>query len=90
MGGEGKSPSLPLTKGGGFSRGLSVSLKVYDITGREVATLVNEGLQPGTYEVEWNATNFASGVYFYKLNVTAGAGSSTGDFSETKKMILLK
>ena len=55
---------------------------VYDVLGREVATLINEKLQPGTYEVEFNGSNYPSGVYFYKL--------SSGDYSETKKLILLK
>jgi len=64
-----------------------VTLTIYDVLGREVATLVNEKLQPGTYEVEWpapsgNASDFPSGVYFYKLE--------TGDFSQTKKMVLMK
>ncbi len=61
-------------------------LSVYDILGREVSTLVNEELKPGTYEVDWNAEGGAadcpSGVYFYKL--------TSGKFSETKKMILMK
>jgi hypothetical protein len=57
-------------------------LSVYDILGREVATLVNEKLNPGTYEVEWNASNYPSGVYFYKLE--------TGNFTETKRMMLIK
>jgi hypothetical protein len=59
-----------------------VKLKIYDLLGREVTTLVNEQLQPGAYEVEWDATNYPSGVYFYKLTV--------GDFSESKKMILVQ
>ncbi|MBK6914492.1 MAG: hypothetical protein IPH11_12905 [Ignavibacteriales bacterium] len=49
-----------------------VSLKVYDILGNEVATLVNEPQQPGTYEVEFNAgqaINLSSGVYYYQLRV---------------------
>jgi hypothetical protein len=57
-------------------------LKVYDALGREVATLVNETLQPGTYEVDWNASAFPGGVYFYKLQAE--------DFTDTKKLILLK
>jgi hypothetical protein len=61
-----------------------VTLKVYDILGKEVAVLVNEALQGGTYQINWNAGNFSSGIYFYKL-----AGSD-GSFSETKKMILSK
>lgn len=57
-------------------------LYVFDILGREVATLVNQQLAPGTYQTEWNASNHPSGLYFYKL--------TSGDYSETKKMILLK
>ena len=63
-------------------------LKVYDILGNEVATLVNEEKPAGTYEVEFstgsfgNASNLSSGVYFYKI--------SAGSFNETKKMILLR
>ncbi len=63
-----------------------VILKVYDILSNEVAILVNEEKQPGTYEVEFDATsgirNLVSGVYFYQLKA--------GDFVETKKMVLLK
>ncbi|RPI17458.1 MAG: T9SS C-terminal target domain-containing protein [Ignavibacteriae bacterium] len=59
-----------------------VKLIVYDMMGREVTTLVNEKLNPGTYEVDWNAINYPSGVYFYKLQ--------TESFSETKKMVLVK
>jgi hypothetical protein len=59
-----------------------ISLKVYDVTGREIQTLVNETLQPGTYEVTFDGSNFASGVYFYKL--------TAGNFSEVKKMMLNK
>jgi acetyl esterase/lipase len=58
------------------------TLKVYDILGREVATLVNENQKAGEYKVEFNANNFPSGIYFYKLQA--------GSFVETKKMILLK
>jgi type IX secretion system substrate protein len=58
------------------------NLCIYDILGREVATLVSEHLKAGIYEVEWNAGNYPSGVYYYKL--------TAGEFSETKKMILIK
>jgi hypothetical protein len=63
-------------------QGVSTKLIVYDLLGREVTTLVNDQLKPGTYEVEWDASNYPSGIYFYKL--------STETFSETKKMALLK
>ncbi|MEK9137134.1 MAG: FG-GAP-like repeat-containing protein, partial [Bacteroidota bacterium] len=48
-----------------------VTLKVYDLLGREVATLVNENLKPGTYHVEWNASAFASGIYLCQLRAGA-------------------
>ncbi|MEN8193370.1 MAG: T9SS type A sorting domain-containing protein, partial [Bacteroidota bacterium] len=60
----------------------NVTLKIYDILGREVATLVNEQQKPGYYEVTWNAYNQTSGVYFYKMKA--------GNFIETKKMILIR
>ena len=64
-----------------------VTLKIYDILGKEIATLVNEKLNPGTYEVTFDArlsgsASLNSGVYFYKL--------TAGDFSETKKMLMIK
>jgi photosystem II stability/assembly factor-like uncharacterized protein len=57
-------------------------LKVYNVLGKEVATLVNEELPAGEYEIEFNASTLASGIYFYEL--------SAGKFSETKKMVLLR
>jgi len=62
--------------------GSRVQLKVYDVLGKEVATLVNEEKPAGNYEVEFNATNFTSGVYFYQLK--------SGSFIQTNKMILLR
>jgi photosystem II stability/assembly factor-like uncharacterized protein len=59
-----------------------VTLKVYDVLGREISELVNEELLPGIYSVEWNAEHFTSGTYFYKL--------TAGEFIQTKKMILLR
>ena len=60
----------------------SVQLKIYDLMGKEVTTLVNEKKKSGNYEVEFNASSLPSGVYFYKL--------SAGNFTETKKLVLLK
>ena len=64
----------------------NVSLKVYDVLGNEVATLVNEEKQPGSYEVEFQSTvgnqQLASGIYFYQLRA--------GEFVQTKKMVLLR
>ena len=59
-----------------------VSLKVFDITGKEVAVLVNESLNPGSYEVRFDAANLPSGTYFYRLQ--------TDGIFETKKMLLIK
>lgn len=59
-----------------------VVIQVYDVFGRVVSTLVKEKQQAGEHETEWNAGSFATGVYFYKLQ--------TRDFSETKRMILMK
>ena len=59
-----------------------VTIKVYDLLGREVTTLVNENKPVGNYNVEFNAGKLVSGVYFYRMNA--------GDFVQTKKLILLK
>ncbi len=60
----------------------STKLKVYDVLGHEIATLVDKQLRPGKYEVNWNASGYASGMYFYVLK--------TDNFTETKKMTLIK
>ena len=83
-------PLSPFTKGGsGDSRGGFVTLKVYDILGNEIETLVNEEKPTGSYELNWNATNLPSGVYFYQLMATPYGGQA-GDFVQTRKMILIK
>ncbi|MEP7146079.1 MAG: T9SS type A sorting domain-containing protein [bacterium] len=58
------------------------SLKVFDVLGNEVATLVNEKQNAGSYSVEWDASNFSSGIYFYKIE--------SNGFVQTNKMTLLK
>lgn len=63
-------------------KGIMVRLKIYDVSGREVETLLNNYIQPGRYEVAWNASGYASGVYFVTL--------STVNFNSTRKLILLK
>lgn len=60
----------------------NVTLKIYDLLGREVNTLVNEVKQPGSYQVQFDASELSSGIYFYAL--------SAGDFYQTKKLVLLK
>ena len=67
---------------GGTKRSQLVMLKVYDVLGNEISTLVNEEKTVGTYEVEFYATSLLSGIYFYKLQV--------GSLAKTKKMVLLK
>jgi hypothetical protein len=67
-----------------------VTLKIYDVLGREVATLVNEIKQPGYYSLQWNGSNIGSGLYFYRLEARQTAGGQAGTFTETKKLILMK
>ncbi|OGU65080.1 MAG: hypothetical protein A2W30_05195 [Ignavibacteria bacterium RBG_16_36_9] len=59
-----------------------VTIKVYDILGREVATLVNEEKPAGTYQVSFDASSLSSGIYFYRLK--------SGEFEQTKKFVLMK
>jgi len=74
------APPLNLPLSGGGAEG--VKLVIYDITGREIVTLVNEQLTPGTYEVDFNASNYASGVYFYRI--------VTESYVMEMKMVVLK
>jgi hypothetical protein len=64
------------------AQGSNTILKIFDLLGREVATLVNQKQKPGEYRVTFNAGNLASGIYFYRL--------TSGNFVQTKKMMLLK
>ena len=59
-----------------------VRIVIFDILGKEVETIVNEKKEAGRYEIQWDASKYASGTYFYRIEA--------GDFAETKKMILLK
>ena len=59
-----------------------VSLRIFNTLGEEIASLVNERKEAGYHQATWNASNVPSGIYLYRLQ--------TGDFSETKKMILSK
>jgi Secretion system C-terminal sorting domain len=74
--------AIPLSRGVSDGRSALAKLIIYDFLGRQVATLVNGKLAPGTYEVEWDGTNYPSGVYFYKF--------VTSEFTETRKMVLVK
>ncbi|MBZ0180533.1 MAG: T9SS type A sorting domain-containing protein [Melioribacteraceae bacterium] len=62
---------------------LNTKLVVFDILGREVATLVNENLKPGNYEVKFNASGLPSGTYFYRIELNE-------KFRSVKKMLFLK
>jgi len=76
------SPYSSPYQGEGTRERFFVSLKVYDVLGNEVATLVNEELSSGNYEVSFSTPALASGIYFYTLKAD--------DFLQTKKMIILK
>ncbi len=77
------NPFNPMTKlkfqmpKSGFTK-----LAIYDVTGKEISILVNKNLKPGIYEIDWNAENIPSGVYFYSL--------ISNEFTQTKKMVVLK
>lgn len=74
----------------GISKSGFVSLKIYDVLGKEAATLVNENLQPGTYKYNFDASNLSSGVYFYRLVVSSSNPIKANEFIQTKSMMLLK
>ena len=76
--GEGESFDIPIYR----DRNPYISIIIFNILGKEIATLVNEYKQPGTYQVSFNAEGITSGIYFYKL--------TSGDFSQVRKMIFLK
>ena len=59
-----------------------VTLKIYDVLGKEIRTLLNEIKQPGIYKVEFDGSSLSSGIYFYTIN--------TQGFTDTKRMVLLK
>lgn len=59
-----------------------VNLRIFDMLGREVATVVNKEMEPGGYTVQWDASNQRSGIYFYRL--------TAGKFSDTKKMLVIR
>ena len=59
-----------------------VTLKIYNLLGQEVATLVSENLKAGSYKYQWDVSNLASGVYIYKIQA--------GNYQQTRKMIYLK
>jgi hypothetical protein len=80
--GQAGSPLNPSPYQGEGQRERLITLKVYDVLGSEIATLVNEEKPPGSYELEFNATELTSGIYFYQLKA--------GSFIQTKKLVLMK
>jgi hypothetical protein len=71
----------------GLATDSKVSVKVFDILGREVATLLNGSLEAGSHEVQFNAKNITSGVYFYKIEAVGADGTG---FTDIKKMMFVK
>jgi flagellar hook assembly protein FlgD len=59
-----------------------VTLKIYDILGKEVSTIVNEELEAGYYSYRWDGSKLASGIYFYRI--------TAGGYTEVKKMLMIK
>jgi flagellar hook assembly protein FlgD len=76
------STNIRFTIPGSLQNYGNVQVRIYDITGREAAVVVNEALNPGTYEFKWDGTGYSSGIYYYKL--------ICGNYAETKKMLLVK
>jgi len=65
-----------------IAKNSAVKLRLFNVQGEEATTLVSRELQPGSYSVDWNASNYASGIYYYRLEATG--------FSDTKKLMLVK
>ena len=85
------NPFNPVTKIKFALPGSSAALiVVYDAAGREIETIFNGQLNAGIYEADWNAENFSSGVYYYKLTAGDPLKGSGQYFTETRKMVLLK
>jgi len=63
-------------------------LKIYDVLGRELVTLVNEIKEPGYYKIKFNAADLSSGVYFYRM--TAGLSRGAEDYVAVKKFVVMK
>ncbi len=73
-----------------LASGNFVSLKVYDILGKEMITLVNERQNAGSYSISFNSSNLSSGLYYYRIVAGDGSNNSAQGFVDTKKMLLIK
>jgi len=67
-----------------------VNLKIYNILGQEVATLVSKKLTPGSYKYNWDASGFPSGIYYYRIAIHLGKIETNSGFVKTRKMIMMK
>ena len=66
----------------GIVRSGNVQIRVYDVAGKMVEELLNNGYNPGSYDIRWDASKYSSGIYFYSI--------VTNEFIQTKKMVLVK
>ena len=67
-----------------------VELRVYDVLGREVVSLVSQEMTAGAHSVRWNAAGFPSGIYYYRLVASSNPLGQAGNFTQTKKLVLLR
>ncbi|MFI5212281.1 MAG: T9SS type A sorting domain-containing protein, partial [Ignavibacteria bacterium] len=67
-----------------------INLAIYDAVGKEISVLVDENLQAGSYSVDWNASSYPSGVYFYRITAGDASTSLSTGYIQTKKMVLVK
>lgn len=74
----------------GLPMASSISLKIFDMLGREVATLINKELSAGYYEYLWNGARIASGIYIYRLTTTSSNGNNPQYYIQMKKLMLMK
>jgi sugar lactone lactonase YvrE len=74
----------------GLPEASQVSLKIYDVLGREVATVINSMLDAGYYNYNWNASGLSSGMYMYRISATSSNGQKQQNFTQTRKMLLQK
>ncbi|HET6272876.1 MAG TPA: T9SS type A sorting domain-containing protein [Bacteroidota bacterium] len=81
---------IPRQTDGGQASTSFVTLRVFDMLGREVAALANEEMKPGSYERVFNGEGLASGVYFYRLQARQINGGQAGSFVQTRKLVLLR
>jgi hypothetical protein len=71
-------------------KGAIATLRIFNTLGQEVALLVNEMKEAGSYQIRWSASHVPSGIYFYRLQARPTDGGQAGEFIETRKMILLR